>query len=200
MCYTVANEEGDLLVLDQRISDAELDTALKRYDFTDRMIGHLLFQDSEQERIADECRKLSGDAYEKGMLDLADIYAKRADNCFGRHTEILEEIETLKKDLPCRDFLLKFGIVLHEYYKRAYPINHETVVQKSLRIGDVIIYPLPMQIASIEPTDLLSLAMSYQVGQTEWRLWANASARRIYWLAFASEINTVYWANREDRE
>lgn len=111
---------------------------------------------------------------------------------------IVEQIHALylERDeaLPNAAFIATMGRSLHDFYKAMHPINHETVVREWLGTLTARVY----YAAPPDPEVYLSSAERPMVPMptnkfAQFENFYTDSGMKVFILAFAPAINTVYW-------
>lgn len=120
--------------------------------------------------------------------DLASRYEKWA-------IELTKAIEDLKPQLPCREFIQRFGFWLHEEYRERYPINAATRFMVAPYNGGSVYYVVykPEQITAFSVDMPLPTTPNIEQREARWERWRDRSdAAPIVALAYNDVENIVY--------
>lgn len=135
-------------------------------------------------------RVWQGHAYVHGKpaADVASVFNATA-------LRIEEQIKSLEAQLPCIKFAHLFGWLLYKLYLEKYPINHKTeLIEWRVKDIEVVYFSLDaiINIFDFAPGDPPPVR-SDRSGSARFEQWATADFSVNLKLAYAPEINTVYW-------
>jgi hypothetical protein len=162
--------------------------AVQKYIDLKNRIVELGYQLKEAQHLANvsALEEMGNPSYEVTSV----VFQQQADR-------IKAQIDDLSKELPCDEFIKRFGYDLHELYREKYSINKDTVVVKSFidygAFGEFH-YALPdheMMVYRVGD-DIPASVPSQRYGKTKVERWGDSASRR-FTLAWAPEINTVFF-------
>lgn len=142
----------------------------------------------------DALREIIGATWTFMSSDEYDEKLKRCEYLAARLQAIPDEIKALEAKLPCQAFIDKFGTNLWEFYKAKYPVNHHSELIEWLMSSDMVCYLI------IEPGQFIGygastppLEISFKRGEARFERWGMPDPSTWVRLAYAPEINTIYW-------
>lgn len=126
--------------------------------------------------------------------DVSPMFMSAVMILVNQKVDLEAEIARLDAQLPCDEFIRRFGLSLHDLYREKYSINKNTVICKVYTAFPVWRYALPIGIDIGDAPDLLNAPRSIvkiDYGEARFETWGHTNAPW-YDLAYAPEINTVF--------
>lgn len=154
-------------------------------------------RDDVEFRIADYYR-LAGLSWlesqrDPQLYDVSPMYMSAVMALVNQKVDLESEVARLERQLPCDEFIRRFGLVLHETYRAKYPINKDTTICDVHSLFPVWRYALPLVDDIGDAFDLNAPRPIIDVTYSEAHFETWGIKPQLWWrLAYAREIDTVF--------